>query len=96
MIFTLGSGASVLWGVVSYEGLSLTAHLWGTEEVSLWLERLSLSEYKEVFTRHDIRGCELLHLERRDLKVPLTDVSAPTYLIHSVILLTDHPLFCIQ
>ncbi|KAG8580707.1 hypothetical protein GDO81_007397 [Engystomops pustulosus] len=51
------------------------AHLWGTEEVSLWLERLSLSEYKEVFTRHDIRGCELLHLERRDLKVSLTDVS---------------------
>lgn len=49
--------------------LSPTAHLWGTEEVAAWLERLSLCEYKDIFTRHDIRGSELLHLERRDLKV---------------------------
>lgn len=86
VICILGSGLSLLWGVVSYEGLFLTAHLWGTEEVSLWLERLSLSEYKEVFTRHDIRGCELLHLERRDLKVSLTDVFAPAYLFSSRII----------
>ena len=44
-------------------------HLWGTEEVAAWLEHLSLCEYKDIFTRHDIRGSELLHLERRDLKV---------------------------
>uniref|UniRef100_A0A8C1KKD5 Diacylglycerol kinase n=1 Tax=Cyprinus carpio TaxID=7962 RepID=A0A8C1KKD5_CYPCA len=43
--------------------------LWGTEEVAAWLEQLSLGEYKETFIRHDIRGSELLHLERRDLKV---------------------------
>uniref|UniRef100_A0A672K0M6 Diacylglycerol kinase n=1 Tax=Sinocyclocheilus grahami TaxID=75366 RepID=A0A672K0M6_SINGR len=42
---------------------------WGTEEVAVWLEQLSLGEYKETFIRHDIRGSELLHLERRDLKV---------------------------
>lgn len=47
---------------------SLTVHLWGTEEVAAWLEHLSLCEYKDIFTRHDIRGSELLHLERRDLK----------------------------
>ncbi|XP_043104543.1 diacylglycerol kinase eta isoform X5 [Puntigrus tetrazona] len=41
---------------------------WGTEEVAVWLEQLSLGEYKETFIRHDIRGSELLHLERRDLK----------------------------
>ncbi|XP_061081455.1 diacylglycerol kinase eta isoform X3 [Conger conger] len=41
---------------------------WGTEEVTAWLEQLSLGEYKDTFTLHDIRGSELLHLERRDLK----------------------------
>lgn len=37
--------------------------------MAAWLEHLSLCEYKDIFTRHDIRGSELLHLERRDLKV---------------------------
>ncbi|XP_061485893.1 LOW QUALITY PROTEIN: diacylglycerol kinase eta [Rhineura floridana] len=41
---------------------------WGTDEVAAWLEVLSLGEYKEIFISHDIRGSELLHLERRDLK----------------------------
>uniref|UniRef100_A0A3P8UU13 Diacylglycerol kinase n=1 Tax=Cynoglossus semilaevis TaxID=244447 RepID=A0A3P8UU13_CYNSE len=41
---------------------------WGTEEVGIWLEQLSLGEYRDTFIRHDIRGSELLHLERRDLK----------------------------
>ncbi|XP_028903680.1 diacylglycerol kinase eta isoform X2 [Ornithorhynchus anatinus] len=41
---------------------------WGTDEVAAWLDLLSLGEYKETFIRHDIRGAELLHLERRDLK----------------------------
>uniref|UniRef100_A0A8C4IVQ9 Diacylglycerol kinase n=1 Tax=Dicentrarchus labrax TaxID=13489 RepID=A0A8C4IVQ9_DICLA len=48
---------------------------WGTEEVGIWLEQLSLGEYRDTFIRHDIRGSELLHLERRDLKThcnPLT------------------------
>ncbi|XP_044304146.1 diacylglycerol kinase eta isoform X4 [Varanus komodoensis] len=41
---------------------------WGTDEVAAWLDLLSLGEYKEAFVSHDIRGSELLHLERRDLK----------------------------
>ncbi|XP_018105420.1 diacylglycerol kinase eta isoform X1 [Xenopus laevis] len=41
---------------------------WGTDEVAVWLDLLSLGEYREIFIRHDIRGSELLHLERRDLK----------------------------
>lgn len=50
---------------------------WGTEEVAAWLDLLNLGEYKEIFIRHDIRGAELLHLERRDLKVfPLCYSSA--------------------
>ncbi|KAG8000985.1 Diacylglycerol kinase eta, partial [Nibea albiflora] len=39
-----------------------------SEEVGIWLEQLSLGEYRDTFIRHDIRGSELLHLERRDLK----------------------------
>nr|XP_056717710.1 diacylglycerol kinase eta [Euleptes europaea] len=41
---------------------------WGTDEVAAWLDLLSLGEYKETFISHDVRGSELLHLERRDLK----------------------------
>jgi len=41
---------------------------WGTAEVALWLENLQLGEYVESFTKHDIRGSELLSLARRDLK----------------------------
>uniref|UniRef100_A0A3B4AYX7 SAM domain-containing protein n=1 Tax=Periophthalmus magnuspinnatus TaxID=409849 RepID=A0A3B4AYX7_9GOBI len=43
-------------------------HLWGTEEVGAWLEALALSEYRDIFSGHDVRGAELLTLERRDLK----------------------------
>ncbi|XP_015258692.1 PREDICTED: diacylglycerol kinase delta isoform X1 [Cyprinodon variegatus] len=48
--------------------LSLPVHQWGTEEVGAWLDFLCLSEYKDIFTGHDVRGAELIHLERRDLK----------------------------
>ncbi|XP_071455595.1 diacylglycerol kinase eta isoform X2 [Hetaerina americana] len=41
---------------------------WGTEEVSAWLDRLQLPEYKSTFEKHDIRGKELVALGRRDLK----------------------------
>nr|XP_045003063.1 diacylglycerol kinase delta isoform X4 [Jaculus jaculus] len=58
-----GSGCQYQWS-----WSSSPVHLWGTEEVAAWLEHLSLCEYKDIFTRHDIRGSELLHLERRDLK----------------------------
>lgn len=49
--------------------LTLVVQKWGTEEVAAWLDLINLGEYKEIFIRHDIRGAELLHLERRDLKV---------------------------
>ncbi|KAJ8280569.1 hypothetical protein GJAV_G00056360 [Gymnothorax javanicus] len=48
--------------------LALPVHQWGTEEVAAWLELICLSEYKEIFIGHDVRGAELLQLERRDLK----------------------------
>ncbi|XP_031653450.1 diacylglycerol kinase delta isoform X1 [Oncorhynchus kisutch] len=48
--------------------LTLPVHQWGTEEVAAWLELICLTEYKEIFIGHDVRGAELLHLERRDLK----------------------------
>ncbi|KAI9513683.1 hypothetical protein NQZ68_040581 [Dissostichus eleginoides] len=48
--------------------LSLPVHQWGTEEVGIWLDFLCLSEYKDIFVGHDVRGAELIHLERRDLK----------------------------
>uniref|UniRef100_A0A665UUU9 Diacylglycerol kinase n=1 Tax=Echeneis naucrates TaxID=173247 RepID=A0A665UUU9_ECHNA len=41
---------------------------WGTEEVGAWLDFLCLTEYKDIFIGHDVRGAELIHLERRDLK----------------------------
>ena len=44
---------------------------WGVEEVGNWLESLGLAEYKELFAKHDIRGPELLALDRPDLKVRL-------------------------
>lgn len=48
--------------------LNMPVSTWGVDEVGVWLEMLCLSEYKEIFIRHDIRGPELLQLERRDLK----------------------------
>ncbi|XP_060744246.1 diacylglycerol kinase delta-like isoform X4 [Tachysurus vachellii] len=51
-----------------YTTLNMPVNQWGVEEVACWLEQLCLSEYKEIFIRHDVRGPELQHLERRDLK----------------------------
>ena len=50
---------------------AFNVHEWGTEEVAQWLDSLGLAEYRDGFIRNDIRGPELLHLERRDLKVTL-------------------------
>uniref|UniRef100_A0A8C4VAN0 Diacylglycerol kinase n=1 Tax=Falco tinnunculus TaxID=100819 RepID=A0A8C4VAN0_FALTI len=64
---------------------SLTVHLWGTEEVAAWLEHLSLCEYKDIFIRHDVRGSELLHLERRDLKdLGVTKVGHMKRILHGI------------
>lgn len=49
--------------------VDVSVHQWGTEEVGAWLDFLCLTEYKDIFIGHDVRGAELIHLERRDLKV---------------------------
>lgn len=41
---------------------------WSLLHVANWLDTLALSEYKENFIMNEIRGSELLTLERRDLK----------------------------
>lgn len=50
---------------------------WSAEEVATWLESISLEEYASQFIRNDIRGSELLCLERRDLKVMCQQISGP-------------------
>lgn len=52
----------------TFLSLSLSVHQWGTDEVGAWLDFLCLPEYKDIFIGHDVRGAELIHLERRDLK----------------------------
>uniref|UniRef100_A0A4W3I4E3 Diacylglycerol kinase n=1 Tax=Callorhinchus milii TaxID=7868 RepID=A0A4W3I4E3_CALMI len=65
--------------------MGLPVHQWGTEEVAAWLEQLSLNEYKDTFIRHDIRGSELLHLERRDLKdLGITRVGHMKRILHGI------------
>lgn len=44
------------------------ADKWSSIEVGEWLEHLQLEEYKDSFLRHDIRGPELLSIQRRDLR----------------------------
>uniref|UniRef100_A0AAQ5YZK0 Diacylglycerol kinase n=1 Tax=Amphiprion ocellaris TaxID=80972 RepID=A0AAQ5YZK0_AMPOC len=65
------------WSLFSVSGVScqseslslgVSVHQWGTEEVGAWLDFLCLTEYKDIFIGHDVRGAELIHLERRDLK----------------------------
>jgi hypothetical protein len=62
--------------MIEYNNISLfpvlCVHEWTPEDVAQWLEGLGLGEYKDAFIRNDIQGPELLHLERRDLKVRCT------------------------
>lgn len=60
---SLGSGSTG-----HFDPHQISVHLWGNDEVAVWLESLHLEEYREDFIKHDIRGPELLTLERRDLK----------------------------
>uniref|UniRef100_A0A1I7XSW1 Diacylglycerol kinase n=1 Tax=Heterorhabditis bacteriophora TaxID=37862 RepID=A0A1I7XSW1_HETBA len=41
---------------------------WSVDDVSLWLSSLGLSQYAAQFKTNDIRGHELVHLERADIK----------------------------
>lgn len=42
---------------------------WSPQDVAVWLESLDLAEHRQTFVMHDVRGQELLHLARNDLKV---------------------------
>ncbi|XP_071838981.1 diacylglycerol kinase delta-like isoform X3 [Apostichopus japonicus] len=58
---------------------------WSAEEVATWLESISLEEYASQFIRNDIRGSELLCLERRDLKdIGVTKVGHIKRLQHAI------------
>ncbi|CAN7996101.1 unnamed protein product, partial [Ixodes pacificus] len=52
---------------------------WTAEEVAAWLAEIHMREYRDNFLRHDIRGAELLSLERRDLKVRGPGHIAPSW-----------------
>ncbi|XP_078612439.1 diacylglycerol kinase delta-like isoform X2 [Branchiostoma floridae x Branchiostoma japonicum] len=55
-------------GSMSGVSTNIPVFQWGPEEVGGWLESLALGEYRDSFMKNDIRGAELLALERRDLK----------------------------
>ncbi|XP_067852868.1 diacylglycerol kinase delta isoform X2 [Heptranchias perlo] len=64
---------------------SLLVEKWGTDEVAVWLESISLGEYKDIFTRHDIQGSELLQLERQNLKdLGITKVGHMKRILHGI------------
>eukprot|EP00112_Aurelia_sp_Birch-Aquarium-sp1_P001790 Seg1194.8 transcript_id=Seg1194.8/GoldUCD/mRNA.D3Y31 product="hypothetical protein" protein_id=Seg1194.8/GoldUCD/D3Y31 len=42
---------------------------WGITEVGIWLDSVGCGEYREIFRQHDIRGPELIALEKADLHV---------------------------
>jgi len=46
-------------------------YTWTPEDVGLWLESLSLGEYRDSFIGHEIRGTELLSLDKGDIQVSI-------------------------
>nr|XP_024218639.1 diacylglycerol kinase eta-like isoform X8 [Halyomorpha halys] len=73
------------------KGVSRDVSSWGVQEVSTWLESLQLGEYCEAFTRHDLRGREVMTLTRRDLKeLGVTKVGHVKRLLHAAKDLKDH------
>ncbi|XP_056006349.1 diacylglycerol kinase delta-like isoform X6 [Ostrea edulis] len=51
-----------------YIPLSYNVYNWTPEDVGQWLESRSLAEYKDSFIRNEIRGTELLTLDKGDLQ----------------------------
>lgn len=47
----------------------LSVRNWGVQDVAHWLDSLELGQYRGNFVNHDVRGEELLLLERGDIKV---------------------------
>ncbi|XP_063428403.1 diacylglycerol kinase delta-like isoform X2 [Mytilus trossulus] len=48
--------------------VSSNVYTWTTDDVGLWLESLSLVEYRDSFIGHEIRGTELLSLDKGDIQ----------------------------
>jgi len=46
-------------------------YTWTPEDVGIWLESLSLGEYRDAFIGHEIRGTELLSLDKGDIQVSI-------------------------
>lgn len=51
--------------------IAYNVYNWTPEDVGQWLESRSLAEYKDSFIRNEIRGTELLSLDKGDLQVCL-------------------------
>ncbi|XP_060578778.1 diacylglycerol kinase delta-like isoform X3 [Ruditapes philippinarum] len=51
-----------------YIPLLYNVNSWTAEDVGQWLDNMSLSEYRESFIRHEIRGLELLSLDKTDIQ----------------------------
>ena len=48
--------------------ISYNVYTWTPEDVGIWLESLSLGEYRDAFIGHEIRGTELLSLDKGDIQ----------------------------
>ncbi|KAL4219804.1 hypothetical protein ACF0H5_020216 [Mactra antiquata] len=51
-----------------YIPLLYNVNSWSAEDVGQWLDNLSLSEYRDSFIKHEIRGTELLSLDKTDIQ----------------------------
>jgi len=47
---------------------------WSSEDVGQWLDNMSLSEYRDSFIRNEIRGIELLSLDKTDIQVQISQI----------------------
>ena len=56
---------------------------WGIPEVGLWLDSVGCGEYKEIFSQHDIRGPELIALEKADLHVRIFFYHLSNYFLNN-------------
>ncbi|KAH3810599.1 hypothetical protein DPMN_138992, partial [Dreissena polymorpha] len=52
----------------TYIPLVYNVNTWTAEDVGQWLDNMSLSEYRDSFIRHEIRGQELLSLDKTDIQ----------------------------
>ena len=60
-----------LWNLMAKIKLLIAVPIldWDVHDVGQWLDSIGMVEYKENFMSNDIRGRELLNLNRHDIKV---------------------------